>query len=32
VVMPHIISLLAVTALCFAASYTIFMRQEIRSL
>jgi ABC-2 type transport system permease protein len=32
VVMPHIISLLAVTAICFAVSYTVFMRQEIRSL
>jgi ABC-2 type transport system permease protein len=32
VVMPHIISLVAVTALCFAISYVVFMRQEIRSL
>jgi ABC-2 type transport system permease protein len=32
VVMPHIISLVAITALCFALSYTVFMRQEIRSL
>ena len=32
VVMPHIISLLAVTVICFAASYAVFMRQEIRSL
>lgn len=32
VVLPHIISLVAVTALCFAVSYVVFMRQEIRSL
>lgn len=32
VVMPYIISLIAITALCFAVSYTVFMRQEIRSL
>jgi ABC-2 type transport system permease protein len=32
VVMPHIISLLAVTVVCFAVSYAVFMRQEIRSL
>jgi ABC-2 type transport system permease protein len=32
VVMPHIISLVAITAICFAVSYTVFMRQEIRSL
>lgn len=32
VVLPYIISLLAVTALCFAVSYAVFMRQEIRSL
>jgi len=32
VVMPYIILLIAITALCFAISYTIFMRQEIRSL
>ena len=32
VVLPYIISLLAVTVICFAFSYTIFMRQEIRSL
>lgn len=32
VVMPYIISLVAVTVICFAASYTVFMRQEIRSL
>ena len=31
-VIPHIISLLAVTVVCFAVSYTVFMRQEIRSL
>jgi len=32
VVLPYIISLLAITALCFAISYIVFMRQEIRSL
>jgi ABC-2 type transport system permease protein len=32
VVMPHIVSLVAITAVCFALSYTVFMRQEIRSL
>jgi len=32
VVMPHIICLIAVTVICFAVSYAVFMRQEIRSL
>ena len=32
VVLPYIISLIAITAICFAISYTLFMRQEIRSL
>jgi len=32
VVLPYIISLVAVTLVCFAVSYTVFMRQEIRSL
>lgn len=32
VVMPYIISLIAVTIICFGVSYTVFMRQEIRSL
>ena len=32
VVLPYIISLIAITVICFAFSYTIFMRQEIRSL
>ncbi|MGQ9645181.1 MAG: ABC transporter permease [Thermodesulfobacteriota bacterium] len=32
VVMPYILLLIAITAVCFAISYTIFMRQEIRSL
>jgi ABC-type transport system involved in multi-copper enzyme maturation permease subunit len=27
-----IISLVAITIICFAVSYTVFMRQEIRSL
>ena len=31
VVIPHIISLIAITVICFAVSYTVFMRQEIRS-
>ncbi len=32
IVIPYIISLVAVTIICFAVSYTVFMRQEIRSL
>jgi ABC-2 type transport system permease protein len=32
VVMPYIISLIAITIICFGISYTVFMRQEIRSL
>jgi ABC-2 type transport system permease protein len=32
VVLPYIISLVAITAICFAISYIVFMRQEIRSL
>lgn len=32
VVLPYIISLMAITVLCFAISYAVFMRQEIRSL
>jgi len=32
VVLPYIITLIAVTIICFAISYTVFMRQEIRSL
>jgi ABC-2 type transport system permease protein len=32
IVIPHIISLIAITIICFAVSYTVFMRQEIRSL
>lgn len=32
VVMPHLISLVAITVVCFAVSYAVFMRQEIRSL
>ena len=31
VVLPYLITLLAVTAVCFGISYTVFMRQEIRS-
>ena len=32
IVIPYIISLIAVTIICFAVSYIVFMRQEIRSL
>lgn len=32
VVIPHIISLMAITLICFGLSYALFMRQEIRSL
>jgi ABC-2 type transport system permease protein len=32
VVAPYIITLVAMTLLCFAVSYTVFMRQEIRSI
>jgi ABC-2 type transport system permease protein len=32
IVAPYIISLVAITVICFAISYTVFMRQEIRSL
>jgi ABC-2 type transport system permease protein len=32
IVLPYIISLVAITVVCFAISYTVFMRQEIRSL
>jgi ABC-2 type transport system permease protein len=32
VVVPYIISLVAITIICFAISYTVFMRQEIRSM
>jgi ABC-2 type transport system permease protein len=32
IVIPYIISLIAITIICFAVSYTVFMRQEIRSL
>ena len=31
IVIPYIISLVAITIVCFAVSYTVFMRQEIRS-
>ena len=31
VVFPHIIALIAVTLICFALSYTVFMLQEIRT-
>ncbi|MEJ2066892.1 MAG: ABC transporter permease subunit [Deltaproteobacteria bacterium] len=31
VVFPYLIFLVAITAICFAVSYTVFMRQEVRS-
>ncbi len=31
IVWPHLVSLLALTVICFAISYTKFMREEIRS-
>ena len=31
IVIPYMISLVALTIICFAVSYTVFMRQEIRS-
>jgi len=32
IVIPYLISLAAITVICFAVSYTVFMRQEIRSM
>jgi len=32
IVIPHIITLIAITFICFGISYAIFMKQEIRSL
>jgi ABC-2 type transport system permease protein len=32
IVMPYIISMIAITIICFGISYTVFMRQEIRSI
>jgi ABC-2 type transport system permease protein len=32
VVVPHIITLVAITFICFGVSYFVFMRQEIRSM
>ncbi|MCG6910474.1 MAG: ABC transporter permease [Deltaproteobacteria bacterium] len=32
IVMPYIISMIAITIMCFGISYTVFMRQEIRSI
>jgi ABC-2 type transport system permease protein len=32
VVLPYIIMLVAITIICFAISYTVFIRQEIRSI
>jgi ABC-2 type transport system permease protein len=31
IVLPHLISLIAITSVCFAISYIFFMRQEVRS-
>ncbi|RLC72726.1 MAG: ABC transporter permease, partial [Chloroflexi bacterium] len=31
IVWPQMVSLIALTVVCFAVSYIIFMRQEIRS-
>ena len=31
IVLPHIISLIAITFICFGVSYAVFMKQEIRS-
>jgi ABC-2 type transport system permease protein len=31
IVLPHLISLIAITFVCFGVSYYVFMRQEIRS-
>ena len=31
IVLPHLITLIAMTLVCFAISYAVFMRQEIRS-
>jgi len=31
VVFPHIIALIAITVICFAISYTVFMLQEVRT-
>jgi len=32
VVLPYIITLIAISTVCFAISYIVFMRQEIRSI
>jgi ABC-2 type transport system permease protein len=32
VVIPHLISLIAITVICFGVSYAVFMKQEIRSI
>jgi ABC-2 type transport system permease protein len=31
IVLPHIITLIAITFICFGVSYAVFMKQEIRS-
>ena len=30
-VWPHLVALVALTAICFAAAYIMFMRQEVRA-
>ena len=32
IVVPYLLALMSITIVCFAVSYTVFMRQEIRSL
>jgi ABC-2 type transport system permease protein len=30
-VWPHVVALVALTIICFAAAYILFMRQEVRA-
>jgi len=32
IVIPHLISIVAITVLCFGVCYLVFMRQEIRTI
>jgi ABC-2 type transport system permease protein len=32
IVLPHLISIVAITVLCFGICYLVFMRQEIRTI
>ena len=32
IVMPHLVTLVAITLLCFGVCYAVFMRQEIRTI